>query len=284
MCNHMSFRCDDTPKLQVIDVNKEKELGILKIILFMALMLLVVEMSPLLTRLFTGDMYYLVGTLTFFATFILMYVIIDVFARWDGSTLGKLGIDFDDDSVPHIVIGAIAGIAAVVVVVAAAFLFGGQLRPFEQITGDLIMSEIIITVPTALFEELAHRGYILPRLEGVAGKTRAILISSIFFSFLHFGWWAYPGIPLHVLIIFIFNMFLGGVVLSLSYYWSGRKLWVPVAFHFVWNMIAYLLFPMYPRESVILPEIFQVEWGITTIIGFLFGLSLLYGLLSSKKK
>jgi len=284
MNNRMSFRYDDVPKSQVIGVNKEREFNILKIILFMALMLLIVEMSPLLTRLFTGDMYYLVGTLTFFATFIFMYVIIDVFARWDGTTLGKLGIDFDDDSVPHIVIGAIAGIAAVVVVIAAAFLFGGQLRPFEQITSDLIMSEIIITVPTALFEELAHRGYILPRLEGLAGKTRAILISSVFFSFLHFSWWATPGIPLHVLMIFIFNMFLGGVVLSLSYYWSGRKLWVPIAFHFAWNMIAYLLFPMYPRESVILPEIFQIEWGITTIIGFLFGLSLLYGLLSTKKK
>lgn len=265
-------------------MNKEKEFDILKIILFMALMLLIVEMSPLLTRLFTGEMYYLVGTLTFFATFIFMYVIIDVFARWDGTTLGKLGIDFDDDSVPHIIIGTIAGIAACVVVVAAAFLFGGQLRPFEQITSDLIMSEIIITVPTALFEELAHRGYILPRLEGLAGKNRAILISSVFFSLLHFGWWATPGIPLHVLIIFIFNMFLGGVVLSLSYYWSGRKLWVPIAFHFAWNMIAYLLFPMYPRESVILPEIYQIEWGLTTIIGFLFGLSLLYGLLSTKKK
>jgi len=270
--------------LLVIGVNKEKEFAILKILLFMALMLLVVEMSPLLSGLFTGDMYYLVGTLTFFATFILMYGIVDIFARWDGTTLNKLGIDFDDDTVPHIVIGAIAGIAACVVVVAAAFLFGGQLRPFEEMTADLLMSEIIITAPTAFFEELAHRGYILPRLEGLAGKNRAILISSIFFSFLHFTWWATPGIPLHVLLIFIFNIFLGGVVLSFSYYWSGRKLWVPIAFHFAWNMIAYILFPVYPRESVILPEIFQVEWGITTIIGFLFGLSLLYGFLSNKKK
>jgi len=64
MNNRMSFRYDDVPKSQVIGVNKEKEFNILKIILFMALMLLIVEMSPLLTRLFTGDMYYLVGTLT----------------------------------------------------------------------------------------------------------------------------------------------------------------------------------------------------------------------------
>jgi membrane protease YdiL (CAAX protease family) len=268
----------------VIDVNEEREIDFLKVILFMALMLLIVEMSPILSGLFTGDMYYLVGTLTFFATFILMYVVIDVFARWDGTTLSKLGVDIDSDTMRHIVVGAIAGIASSVIVVALAFFYGGQLRPFQEITGDLIASEIMITAPTALFEELAHRGYILPRLEGLTGKTHAILISSFFFSLLHFTWWATPGFPLHLILIFTFNIFLGGVVLSFSYYWSGRRLWVPIAFHFAWNMIAYLLFPTYPREPVILPEIFQIEWGITTIIGFLFGLSLLFGLLSNKKK
>ena len=146
------------------------------------------------------------------------------------------------------------------------------------------MSEIIITAPTALFEELAHRGYILPKMEGVAGKNRAILISSFFFSCLHFTWWATPGVPLHLILIFIFNIFLGGVVLSLSYYWSNRNLWVPIAFHFAWNMVGYIMFPTYPREPVVTPEIFQFEWGLTTIVGFLFGLSLIYSLLLNKKK
>jgi membrane protease YdiL (CAAX protease family) len=100
---------------------------------------------------------------------------------------------------------------------------------------------------------------------------------------MHFTWWTYPGIPLDVLIIFIFNIFLGGVVLSLSYYWSNRNLWVPIAFHFAWNMVGYIMFPMYPRESVISPGIFQFEWGFTTIVGFLFGLSLIYGFLLNKK-
>lgn len=265
-------------------MNKEKELAILKIIIFMGLMLLIVEMTPILSRLFTGDMRNLVGTLAFFTTFILMFIVIERFAAWDGTTIEKLGVAFDNDTYRYIVIGGIAGIAATALIVAFAFLFGGELRPFDEITGDLLMSEIIITAPIAFFEELAHRGYILPRIEGIAGKTRAILISSMFFSFLHFSWWATPGIPLHVLLIFIFNIFLGGVVLSLSYYWSKRNLWVPIAFHFAWNMIGYIMFPTYPNVSVILPEIYQFEWGVTTIVGFLFGLSLLYGFLSNRKK
>jgi membrane protease YdiL (CAAX protease family) len=272
------------PKLQVIIVDEEKELDILKLILFMALMLLIVEMSFIIPNLFSGDMRGLVGTLAFFATFILMFIVIEKFTSWDGTTLEKLGIEFDDNTIRRIIIGGIAGVAATALITALAYFFGGQLRPVEAMTGDLLMSEIIITAPTALFEELAHRGYILPKLEGLAGKSRAILISSFFFSFLHFSWWATPGVPLHLVLIFIFNIFLGGIVLSLSYYWSNRNLWVPIAFHFAWNMVGYIMFPTYPLEPVVLPEIFQFEWGLTTIIGFLFGLSIIYSLLLNKKK
>ncbi|TFG32063.1 CPBP family intramembrane metalloprotease [Candidatus Thorarchaeota archaeon] len=262
----------------------DSQLDTLKIILFMALMLLIVEMSPILTNLFTGEMYLLVGTLTFFATFFFMYLVIEGFVKWDGTSIIKLGLDIDDDTKYHIVIGTIAAVVSATIVIAITFVYGAELRPLEQISADLIISEIIITTPTALFEELAHRGYILPRIEGLLGKTGAILTSSIFFSFLHFSWWTYPGVTVLLILIFSFNMFLGGIVLCLSYYWSGRRLWVPIAFHFVWNMLAYILFPHFPRETVIMPEIFQIEWGITTIIGFILGLSLLYGLLQTKKK
>ena len=256
----------------------------LKVILFMAFMLMIVEISPVISGLFTGELFELMATAAFFGTFVLMYLVTDIFARSEGSSIGKLGMEFDDSAVPHIIIGTIAGTIAASIVIMIAFFFGGQLRPVEQMTADLLVSEIIITAPTAVFEELAHRGYILPHIEALAGKTPAIIISSIFFSALHFSWWAEPGFPLHLILIFSFNIFLGGVLLSLSYYWSGRKLWVPIAFHFAWNMLAYIIFPVYPRDPVLLPEIFQIEWGITTIIGFLIGLSIIYGLLGSRKK
>jgi len=262
----------------------DRQIDFLKVILFMALMLLIVEMSPILTSFFTGDMYLLVGTLTFFATFFFMYLIIEGFVHWDGKTITKLGLKFDEKIVPHIVIGAIAGVLAAAVVVILAFVFGADLRSLQQIDADLITSEIIITTPTALFEELAHRGYILTKLDILIGRTNAILISSVFFSLLHFTWWTFPSVNLLLIVIFSFNIFLGGIVLSLSYYWSGQRLWVPIAFHFAWNMLAYILFPEFPRVAVVLPEIFQIEWGITTIFGFLVGLSLLYGLLKTKKK
>jgi len=268
----------------VFVVKEEKQIEVLKLILFMTLMLLIVEMSPIITGFFSSTMQGLVGTMLFFATFILMFFVIDRFAAWDGTTVEKLGIQIDDRTTRLVIIGAIAGVASTALITALAYFFGGQLRPANEITADLLLSEIIITAPTAFFEELAHRGYILPKMEKLSGKTSGILISSLFFSSLHFTWWATPGVPLLVILIFIFNIFLGGVVLSLSYYWSNRNLWVPIAFHFAWNMVGYIMFPMYPRENVTSPEIFQFEWGITTIVGFLFGLTLIYNFLLAKKK
>ena len=255
----------------------------LMIILFMALMLIIVEMSPILTGLVSEELYDLLGTIAFLGTFVLMYIVIEAFARSEGSSIGRLGISIDETTFHDMVIGAVAGTIAASVVILLAFYFGGQLRPIEQMSADLLASEVIITAPTAVFEELAHRGYILPHLEGLAGKGPAIIISSLFFSLLHFTWWA-TVFPVHLILIFTFNIFLGGVVLSLSYYWSGRRLWVPISFHFAWNMLAYIIFPVYPRVPVILPEVFQIEWGVTTIVGFLIGLSVLFGLLSNKKK
>ena len=82
-----------------------------------------------------------------------------------------------------------------------------------------------------------------------------------------------------LILLFSFNLFLGGLVLGLSYYASGERLWVAIAFHFAWNIMAYVLFPIFPAEPVSMPAIFQIEWGATTIAGFLFGLSVLWSLL-----
>lgn len=216
--------------------------------------------------------------------FILMYATTWAFLRWeDGESITELGFDIDNRFGPHISIGAIAAALATALVVAIAFFFGGQLRPFNEINGDLIITVIINAALFSFFEELTHRGYILTRMENLGGRGAAIIFSSLFFSLLHYSWWEPAGFNILLIVLFTFNMFLGGVVLSLSYYWSGRRLWIPVGFHFVWNVIAYIMFPSFPYDTVTQPEIFQIEWGITTIIGFLFGLFILWSFLASEK-
>lgn len=236
-------------------------------------------MSPVVALLFEGEMYGFFALLVFFLTFLLFYALPAYFVRLDGGdSAAELGIQWDEKTPVQIAIGAIGGTLAALLVLAIAVGFGGEFRSIGEITGELIAGEIVITVPTALFEELVHRGYILPRLESLSTRAVAVVGSSVFFALSHFSWWLIVGARPDLIIIFTFNMVLGGVVLSLSYYISGRRLWVPIGFHFMWNMVAYITFIDFPRTPVAFPHIYQIEWGITTILGFLFGLSIVWGL------
>ncbi|MHA1770239.1 MAG: lysostaphin resistance A-like protein [Candidatus Thorarchaeota archaeon] len=261
----------------------------IRIILFVTLMLIYLEFSDLLPKMVPAELYGLTATLSFFATIFLMYITVVVFLEWDGDkSISTLGLQTDSKTTHQILIGGLLGTAGAIVVILFALVFGGQLRPPSQITEDLILNEIIITSIVSFVEELAYRGYLLTRMERLWGRNYAILGSSLIFSLLHFGWWTPLGvIPLHLIILFTLNIFLGGVVLSFSYYVSGRRLWAPLGFHFMWNILAYVIFPVFPRDSVVRPEIFQIEWGVTTVVGFLLSLSLVYVLVpfvASKSK
>jgi membrane protease YdiL (CAAX protease family) len=215
-----------------------------------------------------------------------MYLAVILFMRWERSgDVTSLGFQTDEKTIRHLIVGLIAGTVGAALVYVIALLFGGDIRPAVDITGDLIANQIIFTIPVALFEEIVYRGYLMTRMERVVGQSFAILGSSLLFALLHFSWWLPLGsIPLHLILIFTFNLFLGGVVLGYSYYWSDRRLWVPIAFHYAWNIVAFVLFPVYPIEPVNMVEIFQIEWGITTVFGFLFGLSLIWVLLKELLK
>jgi membrane protease YdiL (CAAX protease family) len=215
-----------------------------------------------------------------------MYFAVILFLRWErGGDVTSLGFQADDKTMPHLIVGILAGTAGAALVYIVALFLGGDLRPVGDITGDLIANQIIFTIPVALFEEIVYRGYLLTRMELVVGRSLAITGSSLLFALLHFGWWLPLGsIPLHLILIFTFNLFLGGVVLGYSFYWSGKRLWVPIGFHYAWNIVAFVTFPFFPIEPVTMVEIFHIEWGLTTILGFLFGVSLVWVLLKEVLK
>jgi membrane protease YdiL (CAAX protease family) len=270
-------------------MNNERKEKILRVVLFGLLMLVIVELSPIVTSFFSGEMLALVGTGIFFLTFFLQYLVVLGFLHWEGrESISSLGVDLEDKNLlPHLVIGCISAVMSVILIAGFALLFGGDLRLLSDINSDLIAGEIIISVPTAFFEELCYRGYFTPRAVDLWGRTKGIVFTSLFFSLLHFSWWMPLGsIPIHLILLFTFNLFLGGVVLSISYYQSGKRLWIPIGFHFGWNFCGYILFLNFPFDSVASPEIFQFEWGITTPLGFLLGLSLIWLLLAelSRKK
>lgn len=260
------------------------ELGPYRVLLFSLTLLLIHLLSETIS-IVTASMDEvtrgLISTVQFFGLYLLMYFAVILFLRWErGGDITSLGLQTDNKTLHHLIVGLVAGTIAAGLVYFIALFFGGDLRPAIDITGDLVANEVIFTIPVALFEEIVYRGYLLTRMEVVVGRSAAILGSSLLFALLHFGWWLPLGsLPLHLILIFTFNLFLGGVVLSYSYYWSGNRLWVPIGFHYAWNIVAFVMFPVYPLEPVSMVEIFQIEWGITTVFGFLFGLSLIWVLL-----
>ncbi len=252
-----------------------------RVVLFVFLMLVYLIISDFLPSYVPAELHDLVAVGAFFLVLFLMYITVVVFLGWEGVTsTSSLGLDTDSNTMNQLVLGGVIGAIGGLVVYLCALFFGGTLRAPAEINLDLIVSEIIITTPVAFVEELAYRGYLLTRMDLLWGKRTALIGSSVIFSLLHFSWWVPLGsVPLHLILIFSLNMFLGGLVLSVAYYLSGRKLWAPIGFHFTWNILAYVAFPSFPHDPVPMPEIFQIEWGITTVAAFLFALSLIYMLL-----
>ena len=93
----------------------------------------------------------------------------------------------------------------------------------------------------AFSEELVNRGYIQQNLATTLTFPLAILGSAILFSFLHIPTILRASVPILHVGIFLFNMFLGGVLLG----WSFKKtqsLWLPIGIHFGWNFMIFHVF------------------------------------------
>ncbi len=261
---------------------------LIRVIWFVLAMFLIVEMPHVMSSPFRGTTSYdAMAALFSLLTFPLMYIAVIWSLKAEGGvSISDLGFNLEDRNLfVDLIIGLVSGIAAAGLVFTLALLFGGQLRDPTTLNLDLVVSVALIAIPVAVLEEISYRGYMVTRMEKVWGRQKAIILGSLVFSLVHFNWYSPLGtVPLHLILMFSLNLFLGGVVLAYSYYMSGRRLWIPIGFHFSWNVLAYSLFPIFPNNPVLLPEIFQIEWGLTSIVGFLFGLSIIWQLLSMRKE
>jgi uncharacterized protein len=97
---------------------------------------------------------------------------------------------------------------------------------------ELLISILLYTI-VALVEETLFRGYILKNLMNSFNKYIALVISSILFSLMH-------GFNPNIDLFSLFNLFLAGIVLGLSYIHT-KNLWFPIAMHLSWNLFQTLL-------------------------------------------
>jgi membrane protease YdiL (CAAX protease family) len=165
----------------------------------------------------------------------------------DKRDLASLGLGFSRRGLGELVVGVLAGVGFLSIIFLIELFMGWidiqgwawQTRPLSEALASLYIA-ILVTIEVAMKEEIITRGYLLQTLEEWIRLPAAVIVSSILFSLLHFinpsmTGWLYYVVP--------FTHTLGGILLALLYL-SRRSLWIPIGFHFAWNLCEYELFAL----------------------------------------
>ena len=116
-----------------------------------------------------------------------------------------------------------------------------DLRLFQNLLADspAIIPILALTVGAPISEELLFRGFLLNRLSHTRlGFARAAVVSSFGWTLLHVG---YSTIGL-------IEVFLAGLVFSWAL-WRTGSLWVPIAFHAIYNGIVLMVLRSTPLPA-----------------------------------
>jgi membrane protease YdiL (CAAX protease family) len=102
---------------------------------------------------------------------------------------------------------------------------GMRIDPASLVGGVGLGLAFVVLV--GLNEELDARGYVLQNLSEGVGFTRAVVVSALYFGFLHL---LNPGASLPSTL----GVTLFGVLSALGY-WATGRLWMPIGMHAAWN-------------------------------------------------
>ncbi len=142
------------------------------------------------------------------------------------------GIMVNSLTLKEILMGIVLALMNIIFVLLLAFAMNGNQLNYNFFFDNSVLFLLIDFLLLASFEEFLFRGEIFQSFYEKFGKIISVVIFSLLFSIVHFD---------HLLFnwIFFINLFLGGVVLSLMYL-QTRSLWLPISFHFCWNIMQQL--------------------------------------------
>ncbi len=152
------------------------------------------------------------------------------FRRWlDQASLGSLGFARQGlwGETAWGLGGALASMGLILVIhLTLGWAEVGVLASASQVAGVLLVMFLAL-LPAAAIEEIVFRGYVLQTLEAWRGWRLALVVSSLLFGLAHFFNPSFGGLPLA-------NLVLAGAAFGLMYRLT-RRLWLPIAYHFMWN-------------------------------------------------
>ena len=130
----------------------------------------------------------------------------------------------------EVTIGLGLGLATMVVILVVHLALGwAQLALVATGAAALgaLLTTALVLVPAAATEEIIFRGYLLQTLEGWRGWWLGVFASSILFGLAH-------ALNPNVTALSLANIALAGIVFCLAYRLT-RRLWMVIAYHFMWN-------------------------------------------------
>jgi hypothetical protein len=124
---------------------------------------------------------------------------------------------------------------ALIILLSTILILGlsGYLENIRYVQPTLFWYGLIMILVLAVTEELFFRGIFYRVLEERFSCGTAIVVTALLFAASHLA-------NDHFTVISIFSVVAGSVILGLMYTFS-RSLWMPVFFHFTWNMIQVIL-------------------------------------------
>jgi membrane protease YdiL (CAAX protease family) len=184
-----------------------------------------------------GDIEYILGigitdTLALCISILIATILVESLrkkSRWWAA-----GLRFDTPMIRDILFSVLLLLFIYMFIMLTFIVFGADLdintRIFED---DIYYLRMIYVTPFAFFiaafiEELVFRGIIFQSIMERFGPAAAAISTSAFFSILHI--WN-PNIDSVALI----NIFLAGILFAVMYI-KTLSLWLPVFFHFIWNL------------------------------------------------
>ena len=173
-----------------------------------------------------------IGSSYVFLPLIILAILILVSAiteksRFGGRFLG-FGLFFDRNMVKDIFIGFAAVAAAFLSVIILGLIFGASLEFISAENSVYFSIIILLMLFGAAMEELVFRGILFQALLERFGVVVSVTVGSIIFGLIHVVNESFTFFAL-------INIILGGVLLSMMYI-RTRSLWLPISFHFFWNL------------------------------------------------
>lgn len=148
-----------------------------------------------------------------------------------GSDYKSFGLQFDKFTFRDIAKGLIIVLVINTIFIVLGIIFGynySLIDNFDKFSYETLLYYCGYIFIMAFSEEILFRGIIFQSLRERFGNIISILIMSIFFSLAHF-------LNPNTSIFGFLNIIIAGMMLSI-FYITTESLWLPISFHFFWNL------------------------------------------------